>query len=162
MSHANFLYIDQSNNGKGIFSKKDIAPQEIIFEIEGKLMTPEEIESDGLHASRSANAYRCSKDFYISPEGSMADYLNHSCVPNAYISKIGQRLFAVAAEKIIAGSEIVMDYSTIMAADDMWSMECNCGSSDCRGAVKRFIDLPVKIQAEYKDKALVPGYILEI
>ncbi len=157
------LYLDHSRiNDKGLFAKQNILPEEMIVEVEGDRMSPKEIEADGLFAKKSANAYRFSKDLYISPTGHISEFINHSCSPNAYISKSDDRLYVIAGILIPAGSEILIDYSTIMAADDEWTMECKCGCENCRGMIKKFIDLPKNIQEEYMEKGWVPDYILEI
>jgi SET domain-containing protein len=153
---------DSDIHGTGIFTTRDIAFQECVLEVEGQKMTSEEIESDGIFSKRSGNAYRFNKDHYISPEGEAADFLNHSCSPNAYISKMNDALYVNAADFIPAGSEVLIDYSTIMASDDLWQMDCACGSVNCRGSVRKFMDLPQNTQEGYKQKGWVPSYILEI
>jgi SET domain-containing protein len=159
---ASYYINDSAIQGKGLFAKRDISPQECIIDVLGERMTPEEIELDGLFSKKSANAYRFSKDLYISPTGHPSELINHSCSPNSYISKIDDELRILAGILIPLGTEILIDYSTIVAADDFWEMDCNCGSANCRELIKRFMDLPEAIQEEYKHKNWVPKYILEI
>ena len=71
------------------------------------------------------------QDFFCHEAGA---YLNHSCEPNAGIRKTNQQLFLFAAKPIAAEKEIVIDYSTILGDDDIWTMRCNCGRSACRRA----------------------------
>ncbi len=71
------------------------------------------------------------------------------------------KLYVNAIKSISPHTEILIDYSTIMALDDKWTMECHCGSVLCRNVVKRFVDLPTKTQVAYKDAGVVPEYILD-
>ena len=54
-------------------------------------------------------------------------YLNHSCNPN--LGMRGEITF-VAMRDIRAGAELTHDWA--MTDDDDYSVECNCGASDCR------------------------------
>ncbi|HEY4506920.1 MAG TPA: SET domain-containing protein-lysine N-methyltransferase [Candidatus Paceibacterota bacterium] len=152
------LDIKKSRNGLGIFTKRDFYPEEKIFEVKGSFISCN--EEDDLDEKTRANTFRFDKEKYISPEGRIGDYLNHSCTPNSKVSKIVDNLFVVAVENIKKGSEVTIDYSTILAADDYWEMDCNCGSTDCRGLVKKFNSLPSSIKDKYISSNMVPDYIL--
>jgi uncharacterized protein len=154
------LIVKLCNNGKGVFTESPIESQETLLEVTGVLMTPEEIESDGVFAPKSANAYRFSRELYMSPLG-MSEFFNHSCNPNVFVSKENNRLYIKAIHEISAGTELCMDYSTIMAPDDKWTMKCNCGSGSCRGLIEKFVNLPESVQRKYIDAGIVPEYILE-
>lgn len=147
---------------KGIFTKKDIKKDAVIYAIEGVLMTLDEIDKEGLSSSVTANACRFSETMYISPKGTLGDFQNHSCVPNAYVYKENETLFIKAIDTIKADSEIVIDYSTIMVVDDEWVMKCRCGQSGCRRIIERFVMLPEKTRREYLDRGIVPEYIISI
>jgi hypothetical protein len=54
-------------------------------------------------------------------------YLNHSCDPNLGVR--GEITF-VAMREIRAGEELTHDWA--MTDDDDYSVECQCGASDCR------------------------------
>ncbi len=57
-------------------------------------------------------------------------YTNHSCDPNVAIQ--GQ-IVLVAMRDIALGEELTIDWAT---TDDLdYEIECNCGSSGCRGSV---------------------------
>ena len=108
------------------------------------------------------NAYRFDKDMYISPEGTIGEYFNHSCDPNVYIQKIKRTLSISALKEIRSSDEITFDYSTVIANDDIWKMKCNCGSKNCRKIIKSFSSLPTNIKKEYIKQKIVPAYILKI
>jgi SET domain-containing protein len=108
------------------------------------------------------NAYRYDADRYISPQGKIGDMLNHSCNPNAKVSKEGDKLLVRAIKHIPVGKEVVIDYATITGADDIWSMKCNCGSTKCRGKIVPFKRLPKELRDTYKKLGIVPAHILAI
>ena len=88
--------------------------------------------------------------------------MNHSCEPNAGIRKINNQLFLFAARAIAAGKEIVIDYSTILADDDIWTMRCNCGRRTCRKKIRRFGSLPLELKRRYLRDGLVPKHIAKL
>jgi SET domain-containing protein len=118
-------------HGRGLFSIADIARNEIVAVkgghiVDGKtlrgkitpLLGPVEIQIDD--------------DLFIAPvteeerELSML-YLNHSCDPN--LGMRGEITF-VAMREIRVGEELTHDWA--LTDDDDYSVECNCGASDCR------------------------------
>lgn len=88
--------------------------------------------------------------------------MNHSCEPNAGIRKINNQLFLFAATAIPTRKEIVIDYSTILADDDIWTMRCNCGHGTCRKKIRRFGSLPAELKQRYLRDGLVPKYIAKL
>ncbi|WP_170153170.1 SET domain-containing protein [Roseiarcus fermentans] len=63
-------------------------------------------------------------------EESLADFVNHSCDPNAVLA--GQ-ITLIAWRDIAAGEEICFDYATSESTVQEFSA-CLCGSPECRGA----------------------------
>ncbi len=154
------LLLRKSRNGLGVFANKDFRKSSIITEVIGKMISCD--EDDDTDEETRSNAYRFNSDLYISPEGETADFVNHSCNPNSKIVKKNKKLFIVAMRSIKKGEEILFDYSTIIASDDVWDMKCNCGESICRGVIKRFKNLPKKIKERYISEKIVPSYILRL
>ncbi|MDQ5949070.1 MAG: uncharacterized protein QG589_196 [Patescibacteria group bacterium] len=152
--------IKKSRNGCGVFTKKDFSASERLFEIHGVFLTCEEDED--LDEETRNNAYRFDKDLFISAPNTVADYVNHSCNPNARVEKIKNKLYMVSLYSIPKGGEVFFDYSTILANDDVWEMKCNCGEQNCRQIVKKFNLLPHKVQKKYISEKIVPQYILDI
>lgn len=151
------LEVREARNGKGIFVARDFAPEEVLFEVTGKLISGDEDED--ISETERDNAFRFDEDRYITPAGSIGDFLNHSCEPNAKVVKKGKKLLVVAAGPIKKGAEILIDYSTITAADDIWEMPCNCGSATCRGVVRSFDTLPAALRKSYIARGVVPAYV---
>jgi SET domain len=152
--------ITKSRNGKGIFAKKDFRPNIVLFEVRGVFVTGDEDEE--MSEEVRSNTYRYDKNYYISPAGKIGDMLNHSCEPNAKVIKKDKKLFIVSIDALSKGSEVLIDYSTIIAADDTWTMSCNCGAQTCRKVVKQFKKLPKKLQQKYVSERVVPRYIVGI
>lgn len=154
------IEVRESRNGFGIFTKKFFIPNEDIFEVKGTFITCE--EDDQLDEKTRNNSFRFDENRFLSPSGEIGDYLNHSCEPNAKVMKNGNKLLVAAAKEILAGEEVLIDYSTILASDDIWEMDCNCGSKYCRGKIKSFDTLPEQLRNEYVSLNIVPDYILNL
>ncbi len=152
------LIIKKARNGLGIFTRRKFLADETIFEVTGKFVTCD--EDDNLDQKTRDNTYRYDEERYISPQGRIGDFLNHSCDPNAKVVKRNKKLFIVALCPIPHGVEVVFDYSTILASDDIWKMNCNCGSTYCRKVIKKFNSLPKQLQKKYISQDMVPSYIL--
>lgn len=151
------IRVGRSRNGSGIFAKKNIPKGELIFVVSGRFISGD-IDEDIDERTRD-NALRFDKRKYISPGGTIADFLNHSCVPNAYVSKEAQKLCIRALRDIVRNEEVAIDYSTITADDDIWEMACNCGEVSCRKVVRQFRLLPKKLREQYIKMKIVPKYI---
>ncbi len=152
------LIVKKSRNGKGIYTRRIFAPEEIVFEVTGTLTTC--YEDDDIDDETRANMYPYDRVRYISPKGRLGDMLNRSCEPNAKVVKKNAKLFIAAIIPILKGVEVCIDYATILANDDVWTMKCNCGSSICRGTIKKFKTLPKALQQRYLAFGMVPRYIL--
>lgn len=154
------VIIKKAKNGMGVFSAHKIEKGEIIFRIDGALRHYEELLDK--KGNMQDNAFRFDLDSYISPDGEVGDFLNHSCEPNSRVEKRDDKLYVVANRDILEDEEVAIDYSTILATDDIWEMDCNCGTPSCRGKVVSFNQLPQELQEKYKTLGIVPQYILDI
>lgn len=152
------LTIKKAKNGRGIFATRDYYAEETLFQVEGAFVTG--YEDDELDENERSNTFRFSREKYINPKGTIGDFLNHSCLPNAKVIKRKKALYIVAVEDIRKGTEVVIDYSTITASDDTWEMNCNCGNNECRGVISQFKKLPRKIKNKYLALGMVPRYIM--
>jgi hypothetical protein len=65
-----------------------------------------------------------------------------------------------AIAPIAAGEEVTHDYSTLLGADDVWKMRCNCGESNCRRVVGNIGKLPAATVKTYRRLGIVPDFIL--
>ena len=154
------VYVKDARNGKGVFARKKILPEKVILEIKGVFLTCN--EDDDIDEETRNNTFRYDDDLYISPGKDIANFINHSCEPNAKVVKKNKKLFIYSILPILKDEEVLFDYSTILARDDVWEMECNCGSQKCRKVVKQFKKLPLKLKEKYIKEEIVPDYILKI
>lgn len=151
--------IKKARNGMGVFAKSQFHKGEIIFEVKGTLITC--YEDDDLDERTRSNTFRFDEELYLSPTGEVAEYINHSCEPNSAVIKKDGKLFIVAIKDIGISEEVTFDYSTIIASDDDWVMNCNCGSEKCRQIIGQFIKLPKQKRMSYLNSGMVPEYIFK-
>lgn len=139
-------------HGKGFFAIDHISKGEVVAIKRGILLSSSEMEKRGLFGRIGLQV---GDDEFIAPatkedfEKSMI-YINYSCNPN-----IGMQGFdtVVAFRDIEKGEELVMDYA--MIANDDTSIECACGSVDCRHVVTGKDWMKPDLQKKYK------GYFTE-
>jgi SET domain-containing protein len=93
--------------GRGIFAISSIAQDEWIAEWSGEIF--KETQLNALPPERHSNCVQIGGDLYLVPtELTPADYVNHSCAPNAGLH--GDRIL-VALRDIRPGEEICYDYA---------------------------------------------------
>lgn len=140
----NVYTADSQVAGTGLFTAQNIKVQQIILRFDGEHLfhdyTPE-------FAIEGANWIGIGEREWLIPEpGSPVLYLNHCCRPNVFIN---QNLELISATLIPANSELFLDYSTT-ELDPFWSMQCNCGTAECRHLIKSFPFLPLTKQLQYR------------
>ena len=155
------LEVRPVRNGQGIVAAKLFPVGSVIAEIKGKIVTADEVWRYWKTDPRlGENCFRYDEDHYLDPDGEIGQYANHSCNPNAGIVRNGRRLILKAIAPIAAGEEITHDYSTLLGADDVWKMRCNCGASNCRRVVGNISKLPAATLRAYRRLGIVPDFIL--
>lgn len=154
------IKIQKVRNGKGIVVQKNFKRDEVVFEVQGNIISCD--VSTKLDKKMRDNTYRYDRDYYLSPKGKAGDYLNHSCEPNAKVTKFKDKIFIRSIINIEKGNEVLIDYSTILARDDVWTMKCNCGEKKCRKIIRNIGDLPKDVFNKYVRLRLIPKYILNI
>ena len=130
------------DRGHGVRSNRMFAPNQIIVEYSGEIVTQEECEK------RMHKQYKDNECYYLmlfdqnmiidaTTKGSIARFVNHSCAPNCRMEKWtvgGQPRMALFAgdRGIMTGEELTYDYNF-----DPYSQknvqECRCGEERCRG-----------------------------
>ena len=152
MKPPSYLTIRNSRFGKGLFAKKDIPENAVICLVTGPELSFSQSISLG---ERESHSLQVDKDRYILCQPPFL-YSNHSCEPN---SGLNENMELVSLKKIGAGEEIFWDYSTSML-ERHWTMNCLCGSKNCRKTVTDFDLLPESLQAEYLNKKIVLPFIV--
>ncbi|HEX3640179.1 MAG TPA: SET domain-containing protein-lysine N-methyltransferase [Ktedonobacteraceae bacterium] len=116
--------------GIGLFATEFIPEGEIAFVYGGDIITEE--ETDAFPRSISDNFYHVCDNVYLGVPHLKSYGVNHSCSPNIGVQ--GQTVF-IARRDILAGEELCFDYETTERYDGVWSMQCQCGSPECRGTI---------------------------
>ncbi|EEQ90812.2 histone-lysine N-methyltransferase ASH1L [Blastomyces dermatitidis ER-3] len=129
--------IKTADRGYGVRSNRTFAPNQIIVEYTGEIVTQEECER------RMRTCYYLmyfDRNMIIdATRGSIARFVNHSCEPNCKIEKwtvAGKPRMALFAGEhgIMTGEELTYDYNF-----DPYSQknvqECRCGAPTCRGVL---------------------------
>ncbi len=117
--------------GFGLFARVALARDEVLVAWGGPVLTLAEVL--GLSREEQGHTMQIDEDLYIGAVSmdEPADYVNHSCDPNAGIH--GQ-IVLVAMRAIAPGEEICFDYA--MADGSAFDeFECSCGAPHCRGHV---------------------------
>lgn len=146
------VYVAHCDVGLGIFASKPLAIGDHILTFAGRRVD----SNDPMHHTPDgANLLQTGKNTYIYPN-TPGLYVNHSCNPNAGISR-GRRLLAIRPIK--KDEEIRFDYSTTMD-DKLWTMDCKCQDPQCRGVVRDFDELPSELQEKYIQVGIIPRYLI--
>jgi len=154
------VLVRPTRNGLGLFAARRFRPHQTIIKIAGRVVDAGLLWDRG--GTFADNCFRFGPETYLDPGDAFGRYLNHSCEPNAGIRKDNNQLFLFSAATIDEGTEIVIDYSTILGDDDIWTMHCNCGRRGCRKKIKRFGSLPSSVKQRYLRDGLVPKYIVKL
>ena len=144
--------------GKGLFTARRYDRGATIMRIPGKIVAADVLWDVG--GTFADNCFRFGPETYLDPRDGPGRFLNHSCEPNAGVRKLNNRLYLFAAVGIPSGREVVIDYSTILGDDDIWTMRCHCGCGGCRRTIRRFGALPEATKSRYIEGGMVPGFIL--
>ena len=140
MEKAHFLVKETPGCGKGVFTKKSVQKDEILFTFATKIVP---------WAKANHRSIQLGKNRWLNPsEEDLGFYLNHSCDPNAYFKK--QHIIA-ALKDIPAHEEITIDYSTVVNTP-RWDMHCFCKEKNCRNLIRSYSKLPAELQEKYRNQ----------
>ena len=118
-------------HGRGLFATADIAKDEVVAVKGGHIISREQLR-EKITPRFGPVEIQIDDNLFIAPvteeerESSML-YSNHSCDANLGVH--GEITF-VARRGIRTGEELTHDWAT--TDDDDYSVECNCGASNCR------------------------------
>jgi hypothetical protein len=133
------------HKGRGVFALEAIAKGRRILVFQGDVLPTNELTDDML-------AMQIDDDLWLCSDGTMVDdCVNHSCDPNAGFLDGGAILYAL--RDIEVGEEIVWDYSTSIGWPG-WTLECLCGSANCRGIVRSWREIDAKDRERLRGVAL--------
>lgn len=117
--------------GFAVYAREAVAKDEMLVGWGGHVVTLDEVLA--LPPDERGHTIQVDDLLYLAPIGmeEPADYVNHSCNPNAGIR--GQ-IILVAMRPIAAGEEITFDYA-MSDSSSFDEFECACGAPTCRGRV---------------------------
>ena len=113
-------------HGLGFFANKDFKKGDTVI----KWKSLREISAtnlDKLSKAARKNVSLVRGKYYLVP---LEGRVNHSCNSNTYLKDFRY----IAKRNIKKGGEITTDYRK--EADSSFEMKCDCGGSNCKGAIK--------------------------
>jgi SET domain-containing protein len=122
--------LDLRTGERGVFAREKLEPQEVLCVWGGQILTDEQVLALPLEKRRLLLQVEDGLYQYSFLEGE-ADWINHSCEPNAGIS--GQTVL-VAMRRILPGEEVCFDYA--MTENNTFphtEFDCYCNTPSCRG-----------------------------
>lgn len=143
------IRVGMTSVGRGVFAARDFVAGEHVLTFHGALVEGEE-------GRELSDTVQIGADSYVDPIPPVK-FVNHHCEPNTGLRN-GVELHALRA--IPEGEEIRFDYSTCMG-ESFWTMECRCGSADCRGLITDFALLPEVLRLKYSRLGIVQPFLLE-
>lgn len=135
------------NNGLGLYAAQ-------VFREGGRVC-----ELGGQPVEAGGPRFQVGADEYIGPAGTVADALNHSCNPNAWV-EITKGYPVIAMRDIADGEEVTIDYSITHTADEKFFV-CKCKAINCRRVVGGFDTIPAWQREHYITLRMVPAYVLD-
>ena len=116
--------------GRAVFAVENVPAGEVLAVWGGEVVNQDWLRRAGPAVARLA--LQIEENLYlVSIEEGPADWINHSCEPNAGLR--GQ-VALVALRDIRAGEEICYDYA--MSDGSAYDViECHCGTATCRGRI---------------------------
>lgn len=148
-----------SDKGVGVYADATYAKGETLLKFGGSLLTREEVPHP--LAPEQDHYLQIGPSMYLGPSGNVDDFINHSCEPNSKVVVDDNRAWLVAINPIAVDEEVTFDYSTTSTETfDRWSLQCCCKSSQCRGRISGFQELPVRKQIEYIMLDAAPLYVI--
>lgn len=149
-----YLQVKPCKTGKGVFTTVQIPANQPVIEITGPVVLEEDLPLN--HSSW----LQVGVNTFIGLSGGPDDYLNHSCNPNCAVHVTGNRAILYSLYVIQPGSELTFDYSTTSTDSyEKWSMNCECGSFNCRGVISGHHTLDWETKEKYRRKGFLPLYV---
>ena len=126
------------DRGQGVFAKHPIKKQERLAIFGGDIMLIDELKT--IPVEFQMYALQIEERFVMGmrrpTQSESTDYFNPSCNPNAGIR--GQ-IFLVAMRDIAEDEEVTFDYAMVVSesenSDLVFSMDCMCGTDQCRKTI---------------------------
>jgi len=131
-------------HGKGVFAMTPLAPEQLIIEYKGEVISwPEALRRHPHDPKNPDHTFYFHIDDKNVIDGkyhsNSARWINHACEPNCEAEEINGRVFIKALRPIAAGEELFYDYGLVIderhTAKLKKQFECRCGTPGCRGTM---------------------------
>jgi len=136
----------------GIFAKENVKKGERLAIFGGTIMLIDEMYQ--FPEDLQKYTMQIEERFILAPRNTIPednDFFNHSCDPN---SGFKGQIFLVAMRDINSGEEITFDYgmtvSESVGSDMIFTMDCMCGSPQCRKTITEQDWMLPELQVRYK------------
>jgi uncharacterized protein len=141
---------DSNIHGRGAYAGQYIKRGQYIIEYKGEKISSEEGDKRSEENPEITYVVILNDNYDIDGgvDGSGAQFINHSCDPNAMFKVIDDIIWIIAIKDIKKGEELSWDYE--MDADEL--EPCNCGSVTCKGYMNDAEDIPKLLKRLKKDK----------
>jgi len=122
-------------DGKGCFATQFFPKGKKIAEYAGELISEREVERR-VRTRRKHRICAIEQGRHLDGArgGNGTHYINHSCVPNAFMQIVYDHILFFALRDIKPGEEITIDYEQTLHPN---SKRCFCGAKTCRGTINR-------------------------
>ena len=118
------LEVRKTIKGKSLFAREDAEKDKILIKFEGQV----------LHYPKKSTL-QIDENKHLEREGTIDNYLNHSCKPNGYVNF--DDLTFRTLRKIKKGEEVTFNYLTT-EWDMAYKFQCQCNSENCLKHIKGF------------------------
>ncbi len=152
------LLVSDGLSGNGVFTNSSYQKGEKILDFSGSIIKKEDLPD--ILKPEDDRYLQIGEDLFLGPSGGFDDLINHGCSPNCGVLILGHEVSLIALRDIEPGEELTYDYSIQMCNDD-WTMDCLCGSPNCRQIIREYKYLPEKLKDFYLKEGFVPKYNLE-
>ena len=121
-------------SGTGVFAKKDLPQDSEIETLTRPLVKHSKIPQYG--QTGYGHNIQVQKGWWLPLNHSSFYHVNHSCSPNVTIDIQGTWINVIAQRDIMNGEEILVNYESLIYADDVFNFKCNCNSINCSTLIK--------------------------
>ena len=147
------------NGGKGTFTRRNIQTNTRILEFTGDRVVRDIVN----HAQATGGPdsfLQIEENSFIGSSGKVDDYVNHSCDPNCGLEFTGDRIYLKSIKPIKRGEELTFDYATSQKSFP-FRFHCRCGSSDCRGEIGDYNEIPEYRKSLYLSMGVIAPYLMQ-
>jgi SET domain-containing protein len=145
--------------GKGLYAAASIKKGAVIMRMSGTRVSEQQV--DQLLATKKVrrdNPLQVGQHSYMILD-SVPVAANHSCAPNAAVTKTNT---LIALKAIKKGDEITFDYAcTVGRGNEGWTMRCKCSTDMCRTTIGAWTTLPKAQLNYYKRTGALPTFVLK-